>query len=120
MIAGNGGSCSDSEHIVGELMKGFGKTPPWYRRTSLQALKAQTLRWGKLPESSRATSCHCTDRPWGIDYRLSNDVNGDMKLAQQLWICKKKRDVFWNYDFRNSKNVLYAATAKALEVTVIG
>ena len=23
MIAGNGGSCSDSEHIVGELMKGF-------------------------------------------------------------------------------------------------
>ena len=24
-IAGNGGSCSDSEHIVGELMKGFKK-----------------------------------------------------------------------------------------------
>ena len=23
LIAGNGGSCADSEHIVGELMKGF-------------------------------------------------------------------------------------------------
>ena len=28
MIAGNGGSCADSEHIVGELMKGICKTPP--------------------------------------------------------------------------------------------
>ena len=26
LIAGNGGSCADSEHIVGELMKGFVKT----------------------------------------------------------------------------------------------
>ena len=26
LIAGNGGSCADSEHIVGELMKGFKKT----------------------------------------------------------------------------------------------
>ena len=25
LIAGNGGSCADSEHIVGELMKGFVK-----------------------------------------------------------------------------------------------
>lgn len=24
-VAGNGGSCSDAEHIVGELMKGFKK-----------------------------------------------------------------------------------------------
>ena len=32
MIAGNGGSCSDSEHIVGELMKGFVKTPSCIRR----------------------------------------------------------------------------------------
>ena len=23
LVAGNGGSCADSEHIVGELMKGF-------------------------------------------------------------------------------------------------
>ena len=28
MIAGNGGSCADSEHIVGELMKGFVKRRP--------------------------------------------------------------------------------------------
>ena len=25
LVAGNGGSCADSEHIVGELMKGFVK-----------------------------------------------------------------------------------------------
>jgi len=28
LIAGNGGSCADSEHIVGELMKGFVKRRP--------------------------------------------------------------------------------------------
>ncbi len=28
LIAGNGGSCADSEHIVGELMKGFVKKRP--------------------------------------------------------------------------------------------
>ena len=37
LIAGNGGSCADSEHIVGELMKGFRKRRPlpanaWFRR----------------------------------------------------------------------------------------
>ena len=28
LIAGNGGSCADAEHIVGELMKGFIKKRP--------------------------------------------------------------------------------------------
>ena len=28
LIAGNGGSCADAEHIVGELMKGFVKKRP--------------------------------------------------------------------------------------------
>ena len=28
LVAGNGGSCADSEHIVGELMKGFKKKRP--------------------------------------------------------------------------------------------
>ncbi len=33
LIAGNGGSAADSDHIVGELMKGFVKTPPGIRGT---------------------------------------------------------------------------------------
>ena len=28
LVAGNGGSCADAEHIVGELMKGFKKRRP--------------------------------------------------------------------------------------------
>ena len=28
LVGGNGGSCADSEHIVGELMKGFVKRRP--------------------------------------------------------------------------------------------
>lgn len=53
---------------------------------------------------------------------FSNDVNGDMVFAQQLYGYAKKGDVFLGITTSgNSKNVLYAATAaKALGVTVIG
>ena len=52
----------------------------------------------------------------------SNDVNGDLTFAQQLYGYAKKGDVFLGITTSgNSKNVLYAAAAaKALGVTVIG
>ena len=60
LIAGNGGSCADAEHIVGELMKGFVKR----RRVSKeeQALLEQGLKTvaltgrdgGKLAKSADA------------------------------------------------------------------
>ena len=51
MIAGNGGSCSDSEHIVGELMKGFVKRRPVSAELA-QALKAADPQMGeKLAEN---------------------------------------------------------------------
>lgn len=46
MIAGNGGSCSDSEHIVGELMKGFVKRRPVSAELA-QALKAADPQMGE-------------------------------------------------------------------------
>ena len=61
MIAGNGGSCSDSEHIVGELMKGFVKRRPVSAELA-QALKAADPQMGGKTgrKSPGRTSGHCT------------------------------------------------------------
>ena len=50
MIAGNGGSCSDSEHIVGELMKGFVKRRPVSAELA-QALKAARFGAAELKKA---------------------------------------------------------------------
>ena len=51
LIAGNGGSCADAEHIVGELMKGFVKRRPVSAELA-QALKAADPQMGeKLAEN---------------------------------------------------------------------
>ena len=47
MIAGNGGSCSDSEHIVGELMKGFVKRRPVSEELA-RALKTADPQMGEI------------------------------------------------------------------------
>ena len=46
LVAGNGGSCADAEHIVGELMKGFVK-----RRPLPDALKVRMCEADAVPES---------------------------------------------------------------------
>ena len=63
LIAGNGGSAADAEHIVGELMKGFKKT----RR--LDEALAERL----LQESPELGDSHLDD-PRGFDRHLFDDV----------------------------------------------
>ena len=55
LVCGNGGSAADSDHIVGELMKGFYK-----KRPLSDAEKEGTGRSGK-PSAGRA-SCGLVDR----------------------------------------------------------
>ena len=123
MIAGNGGSCSDSEHIVGELMKGFVKRRPVSEELA-RALKTADPQMGEILADNLqgglaaiALTGHCA-----LTTAYSNDVNGDLTFAQQLYGYAKKGDVFLGITTSgNSKNVLYAAAAaKALGVTVIG
>ena len=123
MIAGNGGSCSDSEHIVGELMKGFVKRRPVSAELA-QALKAADPQMGeKLAENLQGGLPAIALTGHGaLTTAFSNDVNGDMVFAQQLYGYAKKGDVFLGITTSgNSKNVLYAATtAHAKGMKVIG
>ena len=123
IIGGNGGSCSDAEHIVGELMKGFvlPRTPDADMQKALTDVDpvlgtelAQQLQGG-LP--AVALSSHSA-----LGTAFLNDVNGDMAYAQQLNALGKAGDVFLGITTSgNAKNVRYAAiVAKAKGMKVLG
>ena len=68
MIAGNGGSCADSEHIVGELMKGFVKRRPVSNEFAAALLKADEKRGGRagiLPTGRPSRNCPYRSRGTG-------------------------------------------------------
>ena len=104
-------------------MKGFVKRRPVSAELA-QALKAADPQMGeKLAEKLQGGLPAIALTGHGaLTTAFSNDVNGDMVFAQQLYGYAKKGDVFLGITTSgNSKNVLYAATAaKALGVTVIG
>lgn len=122
LIAGNGGSCADSEHIVGELMKGFVKRRPVPQEFA-NALKAADPVRGEalagrlqcgLP--AMALTCHTA-----LATAFSNDVDGEMIYAQQLYGYGKPGDVFIGISTSgNAKNIMYAvAVAKAAGIKTI-
>lgn len=70
LIAGNGGSCADSEHIVGELMKGFVKKRPVSEEIE-KALKTVDPQMGaELPKSCAGTSGDRADWSCRTDHRI--------------------------------------------------
>lgn len=123
LVAGNGGSCADAEHIVGELMKGFVKHRPL--EAALQArLAEESLEHGDELASCLQGSLQAialNGHP-GLSTAFANDVNGDMIYAQQLCGYGREGDVFLGISTSgNSKNIDYAVTvAKAKDISVIG
>lgn len=123
LIAGNGGSAADAEHIVGELMKGF-KLPRKVEDTfaaslceineELGSVLAQNLQ-GALPAIA-------LDGHPALSTAYMNDCEPLLCFAQQVNGYGKESDVFLGISTSgNSKNVLYAAvTARAKGMKVIG
>ena len=123
LAAGNGGSCADSEHIVGELMKGFIKSRrlPEELRRRMEEIGGEQGR--KLAEGLQGSlpAIALTGHP-GLSTAFLNDVDGEMILAQQLCGYGAPGDVFLGISTSgNSSNVDYAVTvAKAKGLKVIG
>ena len=112
LIAGNGGSAADSEHIVGELMKGF-----LSKRTVTDARIPQALAaklQGALPAISLSNGL-------ALPTAYLNDVDAEYTVAQTLYGLAKPGDVFIGISTSgNAKNLCHAAElAKCLGVTVI-
>ena len=123
LVCGNGGSASDSEHIVGELMKEFRLKRKVYVNQA-EAMKAIDPEMGQiLAENLQgALPAICLTGHSALTTAFMNDANADLIFAQQVNGYGKPNDVFLGISTSgNSKNVLYAAiTAKSKGLSVIG
>lgn len=123
LVAGNGGSAADAEHIVGELMKGF-KLPRKPEADFAEKLVEENQELGSvLAENLQgALPAIALDGHPALSTAYMNDCEPLLCFAQQVNGYGKSGDVFLGISISgNSKNVLYAATtAHAKGMKVIG
>ncbi len=124
LTCGNGGSCSDSDHIVGELMKSFSKKRPLDDdfKESLKSVDEErgSLMAMKLEKGLAAISLNAHG---ALISAVSNDIGGDFIFAQQVMGYGRKGDVLLGISTSgNSQNVVdacIAAKAKGLKVIAL-
>lgn len=123
LVAGNGGSAADAEHIVGELMKGFKRT----RKPDADFVKklvAENQELGSvLAENLQgALPAIALDGHLALSTAYMNDCEPLLCFAQQVNGYGKAGDVLLGISTSgNSKNILFAATtAHAKGMKVIG
>lgn len=113
LICGNGGSCADSAHIVGELMKGFLLKRPlpdqeqaaFARLFGPEGTEIAGKLQGGLPAIS--LSAHTA-----LISAFSNDVDPNLVYAQQVWGYAREGDVLLGISTSgNAENVCHAAMA---------
>ena len=123
LVCGNGGSASDSEHIVGELMKEFRLKRRVYSGQA-EALKAIDSELGTVlaEKLQGALPAITLTAHSSLTTAFMNDSEPSLVFAQQVNGYGRTGDVLLGISTSgNSKNVLYAAvTAKARQMKVIG
>ncbi len=123
LIAGNGGSAADSEHIAGELMKRF-KTPRPVPAEFADKLKSIDPERGEglAKNLERGLMAIPLVAHEALTTAYINDVDGLGVFAQQLYGFGREGDVFLGISTSgNSKNVMSATVvARALGIKVIG
>jgi D-sedoheptulose 7-phosphate isomerase len=110
LICGNGGSAADSEHIVGELMKGY-----FLKRPLSAELRARFANF--FPERGEYLADHLQGALPAISLvsqvslvtAFANDVAADMIFAQQVFGYGRSEDVLLGISTSgNSPNVINA------------
>lgn len=123
LIAGNGGSAADSEHIARELMKRF-KTPRTVTPEMAEKLIAvDPVRGADLAKNlERSLMAIPLVAHEALSTAYINDVDGLGVFAQQLFGFGRPGDVFLGISTSgNSPNVMSATVvARALGIKVIG
>lgn len=123
LVCGNGGSSSDSEHIVGELLKGFCIKRPLDEsfknklRECVHEKDVDTIigcLQGAIPAISLASQT-------GFLTAYGNDVSFEMAYAQQVYAYGGKYDILIGLSTSgNAANICYAAmVAKAMGLLVV-
>ncbi len=107
LVCGNGGSAADSDHIVGELMKGF------YKQRMLP--EEERKRFGEQGEKLQgALPAIALTQHGALSTAFLNDVDPAMVFAQQVYGYGRGGDVFLGLSTSgNSANVVLAAKVAA-------
>lgn len=123
LVAGNGGSAADSEHIAGELMKRFRIPRPVgsdfaEKLKSIDQVRGESLA-KNLEKGLMAIPLVAHE---ALSTAYINDVDGYGVFAQQLLGFGRPGDVFLGISTSgNSQNIMNAAVvARALDIKVIG
>ena len=123
LIAGNGGSAADAEHIVGELMKQFQLPRPVSEEFAEKLKKIDPERGAELARNlQRGLMAIPLAAHEALTTAYVNDVSCHDVFAQQLFGYGREGDVFLGISTSgNSENVVAAAVvAKAAGIKVIG
>ena len=122
LAAGNGGSSADSDHLVGELMKGFVHPRPIKEEFKQQLLDIDEYMGKELGSKLQgALPALSLSNHFALTTAYLNDIDGTSVFAQQVYGYGQAGDIFLGISTSgNAKNVLLAAVvAKAKGLKVI-
>ncbi|NLP48053.1 MAG: SIS domain-containing protein [Clostridiales bacterium] len=122
LVCGNGGSAADSEHIVGELMKGF-LSARKLSSDELAKFQGQEEGLGLAQGLQNALPAIALTTHTALITAIANDSSSDLVFAQQVWgYAKNSPDLLLALSTSgNSQNVVNAIkTANALGRKSIG
>lgn len=122
LLCGNGGSCADCDHIVGELMKGFlNQRPVSDTKKKMMLERCEQLNDELLSKLQSGLPAISLPSITALNTAYCNDVDSELVYAQSLFSLAKENDVLVAVSTSgNSKNVLAAAkVAMGLGVKVI-
>jgi len=122
LVCGNGGSCADADHIVGELVKAFRMKRPIAAPLAV-ALREQGANGERLAETLQGgfpainLGAHSA-----LMTAVVNDMSGEYIYAQQVVAYGQERDILLGISTSgNSEDILYAGlVAKAKGMKTIG
>jgi len=101
LACGNGGSCSDADHIVGELMKSFELKRPVRETIQQKLLEIDPERGGYLASHlQQGLPAISLTAHTALATAVSNDIDGTLIFAQQVIGYGKEGDpeilrMFW-------------------------
>lgn len=123
LIAGNGGSSADADHIVGELMKGFKMARALDREYKNELISVDEVIGARLAEKLQGClpAINLANHT-ALNSAYLNDIDAQLCYAQQVNGYGKPEDIFLGITTSgNSENIISAAVvARAKGMKVIG
>ncbi len=123
LVCGNGGSCADADHIVGELAKSFILPRPLEDSLRAELERVDPEKGPLMAKSLQSgVSAINLNSHQALNSAFANDVDPALNFAQQVIVYGGRSDVLWALTTSgNSKNILNAAVAaKAKGMKIVG